>query len=60
MYAQYPEAGAEPTFDSAPFQGSMITLRDSRRRMYHRIAYLNYHDDFQDPDLVRKFTHPAR
>ena len=60
LYAQYPEAGAEPTFDSAPYQGSMITLRDSRRRLYHRVAYSNYHHDFQDPDLVRKFTHPAR
>ena len=28
--------------------------------MCHRIAFSNYHDNFQDPDLVRKFTHPAR
>ena len=28
--------------------------------MYHRVAYSDYHENFQDPDLVRKFTHPAR
>jgi len=60
LYAQYPEAGAEPTFDSAPYQGSMITLRDSRRRLYHRVAYSNYHHDFQDPDLRSYANSPIR
>ena len=44
------------SFDWAPFQDPMITVRDNRRRMYHRVAYSDYHDNFQDPDLVRKFT----